>query len=63
MKTDGPTVDDLSFDDLLIDGVSADIASHPDIQSVLSEITNVLVRDIWIESPSSLGPKTSDHGV
>ena len=40
------------FDDLLVDGVSADIDSYPDIQGVLREITNVLVRDIWIEPPS-----------
>ena len=38
------------FDDLFIDGDSADIASHPTVAAIVDVVRNVVVRDIWIEA-------------
>ena len=38
------------FDDLFVDGSAANIADNSEVTAIVAELTNVVVRDLWIEA-------------
>ena len=38
------------FDDLFVDGIPSNIEDHSEVGAIIAELTNVVVRDLWIEA-------------